>query len=155
MRYLFVLFMLFPAVALAEKNIKSFKTDIINAVEDENFVDEAFFHNGLTDEDRGDDLGVYFNKKFLENENKQFFKRYTISLCYQIKNVTDYHGEVIIYFYQRTLIRKYNEEGKARCYISEDGDVFTKVYSRFNRYSESGARIAKSMIGTFNFVYNP
>jgi hypothetical protein len=153
MKYLLIFLLFFPNVALSKKTILQ-KAEIIKAAETLHFVDEAFFHDALMDEKFGDQLGVYFKKKFLEEENKEFFRRYASSICSRIGNSTEFKGELFIYFYQRTLIRKYNEEGKARCFIAQDGKTFIDVRSRFDRYGESIIKWGFLTVGgTLKFLF--
>ena len=154
MKYILLLILLSPSIALAkEPNLH--KADIIKAAQTLDFVDEAFFHDALMDEKYGEELGVYFKKKFLENEDKGFFSRYASSICSRIGHNTEFKGELFIYFYQRTLIRKYNEEGKARCFIANDGKTYVNVSSRFDRYSESIVKWGFIAVGgTFNFLFS-
>ena len=49
--------------------------------------------------------------------------------------------DMSVYFYQRTFIRKYNEEGKVYCSYNKAKDIVgVRVANRFTRYSESAVK---------------
>jgi hypothetical protein len=129
------------------------KVKIEKAAEELKFVDEAFFHDATMDTENGEDLGIYFKKRelFLP-ENKELFRNYAFHICTEIKDDTEYRGFLVIHFYQRTLIRKYNEEGAAECRFKDD-KVKVEVKSRGFRYSQSVFKwTAKTLGGAWNLL---
>lgn len=152
----FVFLLFFPSFVTAEISFR-LKSQIIGAAETLPIITEAFFHDGGMDTDYGNQLGVYFAKDFLAAEDKRFFENYTRQVCLKIANQTEFSGDLDIYFYQRTLIRKYNEEGKASCNIYDSRVRWIKIHSRVDRYFESGMKWGiKTVSGTWKFFFeNP
>ena len=129
---------MFAAPVSAEYQLRQNKDYILRLVEEISFVDEAFFHNALEDTSIGNDLGVYFTKRRGEDETKDFFRHKATFICSEVYRKAKHEGRLDVYFYQRTLIRKYNEEGWATCTHNKKNDwVRVEVHSRFGRYSQS------------------
>lgn len=133
------------------------KTEIIYKIEDLADFNKAFFHDGFMDEIHitKKDLGVYFKKEFLEEENKLFFETRARIICRVIRESVDDVGSIKIYFYQKTLIRKYNEEGLAVCNLRPKGFSVT-MENRFSRYRESIIKWGFiSAAGVIKFLTDP
>lgn len=127
--------------AFADYVLRQNKDYIVRLVEQISFVDEAFFHDALLDEDIGDDLGVFFDKDFGEKETKEFFKNKADTICKVVYRDAGHKGGMDVYFYQRTLIRKYNEEGWATCkYYRKEDKMRVVVHSRIERYGQSAVK---------------
>ena len=150
---------LFSGAASADKLNLSYqeKMEVIKRIERLKDYDGAFFHEGVMDEINisHDDLGVFFNKKFLENEDKTFFLIRARHICKVIREVADDKGYIKIYFYQKAILRKYNEEGLAKCYL-KSGDYSVSLENRLSRYTESIFKWGViSVSSTYKFLTDP
>jgi hypothetical protein len=135
------------------------KLQLIQAIEQLENVDEAFFHYALMDarnrEIKNKDLGIFFNKDWFEKEDKEFFRERAKQVCdvIYINHPIEYNTSISVYFYQRALFRQYNGEAKASCRFNKNmtkNEVW--VHTRAERILED---FTKGIGLVFNWLAAP